>query len=187
VWWYVPKRMDPYGGPSTFSHQHATRKTHHTQSPFHQARSIPSNTKKTIFDAWNGYHSVPLYTSTIVTSDHHVHYTYGYCTAPQGYITSGDADTMRSSPTSTRRLSASMTRCFGHPTYRKHTYRQWNGWMSCGTNGVTLNPENSSWQRGICGIRDHPNDGETQQEYTRAIQDFPTPKNLQMSDHGLDW
>jgi len=27
---------------------HATRETHHTQSPFHQARSVPHNTKKTV-------------------------------------------------------------------------------------------------------------------------------------------
>ena len=40
---------------------HATRETHHTQSPFHQARSIPQGKKKTVFDAWNGYHSVPLH------------------------------------------------------------------------------------------------------------------------------
>ena len=46
---------------------HATRETHHTQSPFHQARSIPSNTKKTVFDCWNGYHSVPLH-----ADDHHL-------------------------------------------------------------------------------------------------------------------
>ena len=40
---------------------HATRETHHTQSPFHQARSVPHGKKKTVFDAWNGYHSVPLH------------------------------------------------------------------------------------------------------------------------------
>ena len=40
--------------------QHATRETHHTQSPFHQVRDIPPNTYKTVFDAWNGYHSIPL-------------------------------------------------------------------------------------------------------------------------------
>eukprot|EP00794_Sanderia_malayensis_P008294 gene8294-9178_t len=39
---------------------HATHETHHTQSPFHQARSVPHNKKKTMFDCWNGYHSVPL-------------------------------------------------------------------------------------------------------------------------------
>ncbi len=40
---------------------HATRETHHTQSPFHQARSVPTNKKKTIFDCWNGYHSVAIH------------------------------------------------------------------------------------------------------------------------------
>ena len=40
---------------------HATRETHHTQSPFHQARAVPSNKKKSVFDCWNGYHSIPLY------------------------------------------------------------------------------------------------------------------------------
>ena len=39
---------------------HATRETHHTLSPFHQARLVPAFKKKTIFDAWNGYHSVPI-------------------------------------------------------------------------------------------------------------------------------
>ena len=36
---------------------HAVRETHHTQSPFHQARQVPKHTKKTVFDCWNGYHS----------------------------------------------------------------------------------------------------------------------------------
>ena len=40
---------------------HATRETHHTQSPFHQAQSVPQGMKKTVFDAWNGYHSVNLH------------------------------------------------------------------------------------------------------------------------------
>ncbi|XP_072168844.1 uncharacterized protein [Diadema setosum] len=39
---------------------HATRETHHTPSPFIQARSVPHGKKKTVLDAWNGYHSVPL-------------------------------------------------------------------------------------------------------------------------------
>ena len=40
---------------------HATlRETHHTPSPFQQACLVPPNTKKTILDAWNGYHSLAL-------------------------------------------------------------------------------------------------------------------------------
>ena len=75
---------------------YATRETHHTQSPFHQVRSVPNGKKKTVFDAWNGYHSVPLHPDDR-------HYTtfvtpwgrYRYCTAPQGYIASGDGYTRR--------------------------------------------------------------------------------------------
>ena len=70
---------------------HPTRESHHTQSPFHQARSVPHGKKKTVFDVWNGYHSVPLHPDDR-------HYTtfitpwgrYRYCTAPQGYIASVD-------------------------------------------------------------------------------------------------
>ena len=70
---------------------HAARETHHTQSPFHQARSVPHNKKKTVFDCWNGYHSVPLHPDDR-------HYTtfitpwgrFRYKVAAQGYIASGD-------------------------------------------------------------------------------------------------
>ena len=40
--------------------KHAVRETHHTQSPFHQATLVHAGTKKTISDARNGYHSVPI-------------------------------------------------------------------------------------------------------------------------------
>ena len=76
--------------------KHATRETHHTQSPFHQARSVPSDKKKSVFDAWNGYHSVPLreevqHLTTFITPWGR----YRYCVAPQGYIASGYAYTRR--------------------------------------------------------------------------------------------
>ena len=40
--------------------QHCSRETHHTMSPFHQATLVPAGMKKTVTDAWNGYHSVPI-------------------------------------------------------------------------------------------------------------------------------
>ena len=75
---------------------HATRETHHTQSPFHQAHSVPQGTKKTVFDCWNGYHSVPLHKedrhlTTFITPWGR----YRYKTAPQGYIASGDGYSRR--------------------------------------------------------------------------------------------
>ena len=76
--------------------QHAIRETHHTQSPFHQARSVPPGTLKPVFDAWNGYHSVPLkredrHLTTFITPWGR----YRYRTAPQGYVVSGDGYSMR--------------------------------------------------------------------------------------------
>ena len=65
---------------------YAARETHHTPSPFHQARGIPENKRKRMFDAWNGYHSVRLHeddkhlTTFITPWGRH-----RYCVAPQGY------------------------------------------------------------------------------------------------------
>ena len=53
---------------------HATRETHHTQSPFHQARSVPNNTKKTVFDCWNGYQCPPTCGRP---PPHHIHHPMG--------------------------------------------------------------------------------------------------------------
>ena len=72
----------PYGEPVTWCHRMAItrkhdgsprwtvdlsplnkfcrRETFATESQFHLARRIPKDTWKTVTDAWNGYHSVPL-------------------------------------------------------------------------------------------------------------------------------
>ena len=38
----------------------SSRQTHHTRHPYHLASDIPKQVKKTCYDSWNGYHSVPL-------------------------------------------------------------------------------------------------------------------------------
>ena len=70
----------------------ASRETHHTTSPFHQAqsRSVPRN-KKTIFYCWNGYHNIPLHADdqhlpTFISPWGH----FCYKVVPPGYIASGD-------------------------------------------------------------------------------------------------
>ena len=65
--------------------------THPAQSPFHQALSVPKQTIKTVVDAWQRYHSVPL-------AEEDKHYTtfltpwgrYRYRKSPQGFLASGD-------------------------------------------------------------------------------------------------
>ena len=38
----------------------SVRQTHHVPTPFHLADRVPQHTKKTVTDAWNGYHSAPI-------------------------------------------------------------------------------------------------------------------------------
>ena len=81
-----PRRTVDLQAPNAY----ATRETHHTQIPFHQARSVPHGTKKTVCDAWNGYHAVPFHPddkhfTTFITPWGR----YRYCSAPQGYVASG--------------------------------------------------------------------------------------------------
>ena len=78
------------------SERRCWQRTHHTRSPFHQAMSVPHNMKKTVLDAWNGYHSVPVREEdrkylTFITEWGR----FRYRTAPQGYIASGDGYTRR--------------------------------------------------------------------------------------------
>ena len=103
----------PYGEPVTWCHRmyvtrkhycssrrtvdlyplnkHCKRETVATESPFQIVRCIPRDTWKTVTDAWNGYHGVPLeesdrHLATFITP-------YGrwrYLQAPQGFVSSGD-------------------------------------------------------------------------------------------------
>ena len=72
------------------------KETHHMPSPFNQALLVPAYTRKTVLDAWNGYHSLPLSPSarnatTFITAWGR----YLYRRAPQGFHASGDAYTQR--------------------------------------------------------------------------------------------
>ena len=71
---------------------HCQRETHHVQSPFRLACQVKPHTKKTVFDATDGYHSIELdeesrKLTTFIT-------TYGrfrYRRLPQGFLAAGDA------------------------------------------------------------------------------------------------
>ena len=72
------------------------RQCHPSVPPLQQAMTVPHNTKKSVLDAWNGYHSI-----AITESDRH--YTtfvtvwgyYRYKTCPMGYHVSNYAYTHR--------------------------------------------------------------------------------------------
>ena len=157
----------------------------HTQSPFLQARSVPRNTYKTIFDAWNGYHSVPL-------NEEDRHYTtfitpwsrYRYCVAPQGYISSGDAYTMRFDEVASD--VQKKTKCVDDTllwsSSIEESFFQAVNWLDlCGRNGITLNPEKFVFAEDTVEFAGFEITRSTVRPCSKlfeAICNFPAPTNI---------
>ena len=169
---------------------HATRETHHTQSPFHQVRSIPPHTRKTVFDAWNGYHSIPLH-------EDDRHYTtfitpwgrYRYLVAPQGYIASGDAYTRRFDefvtdvPNKTKIIDDCLLWSPTTPNDNgiASSFFQAVDWLDrCGHNGVVGNPTKFAFAKletDFASFTVSPTTVGPCQSFIEAIKNFPVPKN----------
>ena len=163
--------------------RHATRETHHCPSPFHQARAVPRLTKKTVFDAWNGYHSVAL-------DEQHRHFTtfitpwgrYRYRTAPQGYIASGDTYTARYD--SLVAHVGNKTKCIDDALLWSETieeaFHRAVEWLQiCATNGITLNPRKFHFAEDeveFAGFIITPTGVRPADKFTAAVKEFPTPK-----------
>ena len=162
---------------------YATRETHHTQSPFHQARSVPANMKKTIFDAWNGYHSVPIreedrHLTTFITPWGR----YRYCVAPQGYIASGDAYSRRYDeivsdiPNKSKCIDDTILWSYNI----EKSFFQTVKWLDiCGKNGIILNPEKIVFAEDsveFAGFQITKQTVQPAEKYFQAIKDFPCPK-----------
>ena len=165
--------------------RYASRETHHTQSPYLQARSVPTNTLKTVFDAWNGYHSVPL-------DERDRHYTtfitpwgrYRYCVAPQGYISSGDAYTRRFDEIVAH--VPNKTKCVDDTLLWSSTieesFFQAAQWLDlCGRNGITLNPDKFQFAKEtaeFAGFEISKSTVRPCPSLFEAIQNFPAPENI---------
>ena len=172
----------------------ATRETHHTQSPFIQARSVPQHTKKTVLDAWNGYHSVSLHEddrhfTTFITPWGR----YRYRVAPQGYLSSGDAYTRRYDEITAN--IKNKTKCIDDALIWagsiRESYSQTVHWLSiCACNGIILNPKKFVFAADtveFAGFEIAPTTVRPCPKLFEAIEKFPTPKNLTdlRSWHGL--
>ena len=165
--------------------KYAVRETHHTESPFHQARAVPPNTVKTVSDAWNGYHAILLHEddrhmTTFITPRGR----FRYRVAPQGYIASGDGYTRRFDEIITD--VPRKTKCVDDTL-------MWDGsieeaffhtvdWLDlCGRNGVSLNPTKFVFAKEtveFAGFEITSNSVRPAPRFLQSIRDFPTPKNV---------
>ena len=163
----------------------AKRQAHPTESPFHQAMSIPRRTYKTVTDAWNGYHSIPL-----EESDRH--YTtfitkwgrYRYKVAPQGFRASGDGYTARYDEVT--KDVTNCKRCVDDTLLFENTIEE-NFFKTCeyihlvGSNGIILNKEKFQFcQKEVeyVGFKITEEGVKPSDETLKAIAEFPKPKNI---------
>ena len=161
------------------------RETFVSETPFKLARRVPSNTWKSVTDAWNGYHSVPLresdrHLTTFITPFGRWRYTR----APQGFLSSGDGYN--------RRFAAILSdfmrkeRCvddtvFFDENLEEHWWRTIQFLTLVGRSGIVLNPSKFQFaQRSVdfAGFRISESCVEPLPKYLNAIQQFPTPKNI---------
>ena len=158
---------------------HATRETHHTNAPYHQARSVPKMIKKSVFDEWNGYHFVPLtpHFMTFITPWGR----YRYLTAPQGYKGSGDGYNARFD--GIIEGIKNKTKCVDDTLMWSEDIAQAFtdavNWLTlCGANGITLNPDKFVFAQDtvqFAGFEIGLTTVKPARKFTKAIAKFPIP------------
>ena len=160
------------------------RPTHPLTSPYLKAMSVPPNTYKTVTDAWEGYHSIPLdEESSKLTRFITPYGAYRYKRDPQGWVGSGDAYNKRydiitkNVKDSVRQVDDSLL--WGYDI--KEMFEKTCSYLSpCGRSGILQNPEKFqfcsktvNWAGFVIGddsVKPMPH-------LTKAIREFPTPHN----------
>ena len=163
----------------------AVRQTHHVQSPFHLADKVPQNTKKTVTDAWNGYHSVPLckedrHLTTFITPWGR----YRYKVAPQGFLASGDAYNHRFDAIISdfpNKVKCVDDTCMWANTV-EDAFFQTCEWLDlCAKNGITLNPKKFKFAQDtvdFAGLNITQTSIKPSSKFLNSIQNFPQPTDI---------
>ena len=161
------------------------RETHHTSPPFVQVNLVPRNQKKTILDAWNGYHGVELSeeareATTFITEWGR----YRYCRAPMGFHGSNDGYTKRFD-----NITAGfprVTRCIDDSLLWDDSIED-SFWHTldyikiCSDKGIVFNKEKFKFARDTIEFAGFEVTNEGYRPPDRilsAIRDFPTPKSI---------
>ena len=163
----------------------SVRQTHHVPTPFNLADRIPQGTKKTITDAWNGYHSVPL-----SESDRHITTfitpwgRYRYKVAPQGFLASGDGYNQRFDaiiaefPNNVKCVDDT---CMWASNIEEAFFQTCRWLDICAKNGITLNPKKFQFAQDtveFAGLTITSTNIRPNQKFLDSILNFPTPKDI---------
>ena len=161
------------------------RETHHTASPFNQVSMIPAHTRKTVLDAWNGYHSLPLSpaardATTFITEWGR----YRYCRAPQGFHGSGDGYTRRFDDITvgmTRKTRCIDDSLLWDDSVESSFWHTVDYISHCADKGIVFNPDKfhfAEMEVEFAGFLVTANGVKPTKRMTEAILHFPTPTSI---------
>ena len=157
------------------------RETHYTASPFQLAMQVPPNTKKTVLDAVDGYHSVildeesqPL--TTFITEWGR----FKYLRIPQCYLASGYAYTRRYEVIKdiARKIKL-VDDTLLYDTIKESFYHTFDFLTRCGQNGIVLSKEKFQFCKDIVqfgGLQITSSGVSPSESILNAILNFPVPK-----------
>ena len=165
--------------------KHSVRQTHPTAAPYLQAASIPANTSRTVLDAWQGYHSVPIeptdadYTQFISPWGR-----YRYLTAPQGFLAAGYGYTNRFDEI-TKGLE-NQTRCIDDTALWDNTtegcfHRTCEFLTRCGKAGIIFNKRKLQFAQeeiDFLGFRITKEEVKPGKDFVQTVTDFPRPRDI---------
>ena len=161
------------------------RETHHCQSPFKLACQVAPNTKKTVLDATDGYHAIPLDEESKPLTTFITEWgRYRYRRLPQGYLAAGDVYTRRYDEIIKdvgRKVKCVDDTLLYDTDIESAFFHTWEYLALCAKNGITINQSKFQFcqdevifaglkitRSGIC-----PSDN-----ILSAIRDFPAPRDI---------
>ena len=162
--------------------KHCKREPHGGKSPFEMARAVPRETWKSIHDALNGFHSIPIY-----EEDRHLTTfqsplgRWRHAKAPQGFLSSGDAYNKRFD--FILMDFKDKERCVDDTIYwdvdlESHWWRTMEFLETVGNAGIILNPKKFQFaQKDVkfAGFEITCSGVKPLQKYIDAIRTLPTP------------
>ena len=161
------------------------RETYHTEPPFHLASRVPPNTKKTVLDATDSYHSVELDDeSQLLTMFITEWGRYMYLRVPQGFFAAGDIftsrydDIIKDVPNKVKIVDDALLHSLG---IEQSFWDTWDYLTLCAVNGVTINVDKIQFCQDeveFAGLNIEKEGITPSKSILAAISDFPTPTDL---------
>lgn len=161
------------------------REPHHTPAPYNQASVVPPHTKKTVLDAWNGYHGLPLSAMTRELTTFITEFgRYRCLRSPMGFHAAGDGYTRRFDditvdiPQKTKCVDDTLLwdSNIEEPFWHTLDYLD-----LCCSNGVIFNPKKFAFAKDevdFAGFTITKDGIRPMRQLLSAILDFPTPTNI---------